>query len=139
MKKKLSNKFLSQYANCKVKILFQPIPSQKNSAENRKFWPFITLDMYVRFSFYHFWIPFSKNIVSYTGTLGWNFCHFRDPCPDMTGKSGDSPEKIMFLCLFFTWTFIARFEESSRQFFALFTLKDILFKVECVFEWIFPH
>ena len=24
-------------------------------------------------------IPFSKNIVSYPGTLGWNFCHFRDP------------------------------------------------------------
>ena len=25
---------------------------------------------------YHFWIPFSKNIMSYPGVLGWNYCHF---------------------------------------------------------------
>ena len=36
------------------------------------------------FSFYHFWIPqcilFSKNIIFYPGTLGWNYCHFRGVC-----------------------------------------------------------
>ena len=29
------------------------------------------------------YIPFSKNTVSYPGTLGWNFCHFGDPCLGM--------------------------------------------------------
>ena len=56
------------------------LTSQSKCLEKRRFCEFIPLDMYERFSFYHFWIPqgkpFSKNIMFYPGTLGWNYCHF---------------------------------------------------------------
>ena len=42
----------------------------------------LTCMKYFHFTIFEYprvYIPFSKNIMSYPGTLGWNFCHFRDP------------------------------------------------------------
>ena len=61
-------------------LLLKNLTSQSKCLEKRRFCEFIPLDMYERFSFYHFWIPqgipFSENIMFYPGTLGWNYCHF---------------------------------------------------------------
>ena len=61
-------------------LLLKNLTSQSKCLEKRRFCEFIPLDMCERFSFYHFWIPqgipFSKNIMFYPVTLGWNYCHF---------------------------------------------------------------
>ena len=65
-------------------LLLKKLTSQSKCLQKWRFCEFFPQDMYERFSIYHFSIPqgvlFSKSIMSTTGILGWNYCHFGGGC-----------------------------------------------------------